>query len=70
MKKDNEDREFSVRTPPAMQALYIIAKLDPKQGESGTIICPGCGGKFNYYRGPTGKLSGSCESCRAYIPRG
>lgn len=55
--------------PPAMQALVEVSKLNPKPGENGSIACPSCGAVFNYYRGPTGKLSGSCTMCGVKIPR-
>ncbi len=59
-----------IRVPPAMQALVEIAKLDPKQGDGGTIKCPQCRRHtFNWWRsGVGGKLSGHCE-CGLKLPR-
>jgi hypothetical protein len=57
------------KTPPAMQALVEIAKLNPKQGDAGFIECPGCGGELRWKREAiSGKLSGSC-ACGVRVPR-
>lgn len=56
-------------TPPSMQALVIVSKLDPAPSTNGTIDCPGCGGVFRYARLANGKLMGTCDTCITTIPR-
>lgn len=55
--------------PFSIQALAEIAKLDPKQGDSGIIKCPKCRMEtFNWWRATIGgKLSGACE-CGLRLP--
>lgn len=56
--------------PPAMQALVEIAKLNPKQGDDGTITCPRCDGDLNWLREKvSGKISGKCMHCNLSVPR-
>lgn len=61
-----------MKTPPAMQALLDIAKLDPQPGAQGVIDCPKCSKPtFNWWKERTiGKLSGGCTSCGLKLPRG
>lgn len=56
--------------PASMQALIDVAELDPAPNTNGTIMCPGCGGTFRWYRSAAGKLMGECDKCTASIPRG
>lgn len=60
-----------MKTPPAMQALVEVARLDPQPGESGTIDCPKCGKPtFNWWKEKViGKLSGGCTECGLRLPR-
>lgn len=60
-----------IKPPPAMQALVVIAKLDPQPGQVGTIDCPKCGKHtFGWHKEKViGKLSGLCTSCQLRLPR-
>lgn len=60
-----------MKTPPAMQALVDIAKLDPQPGQQGFIDCPKCGKRtFGWYKEAViGKLSGNCTGCGLKLPR-
>lgn len=60
-----------MKTPPAIQALVIISKLDPQPGDSGVIECPRCAQKsFRWWKETAiGKLSGACPECGLILPR-
>lgn len=60
-----------MKTPPAMEALVIISKLDPKPGDGGIIECPNCGhNTFHWWKeAAIGKLSGACRQCGMRLPR-
>lgn len=59
-----------MKTPPAMQALVDICKLDPQPGDEGVIPCPRCMGEFKWWKEQAiGKLSGACTRCGLRLPR-
>jgi len=59
-----------IRVPPAMQMLVDVAKLDPAQGDGGSLVCAKCGGDFRWWRrGVGGKIGGHCIHCGLTLPR-